>query len=495
MSHGRVLGWLVLPFLATPLLADTPDPYEAKVQALTHPRYAEREKAARDLVNAGEPALKALRAASTSADPELRTRAGAVAERIDRALRSERLLAAPKIAIKLDKVPLQQAVIDVGKKTGLRFQLEPTKDADFRRLVTLDTGEVPFWDAVQAFYRAAGLMENHLPPTGSPAQTEEMRKVRAIQRMRRMTEVPIGGESLLRLTDGKSALPVAATKAIRVQALPANFGENKFDAATGELTLHLGVDAAPSLPVQEIIGIEVRRATGDNRQVLAPAYPVQPVVAGFPGVEQLLVAKQIVVLADDMLVGELSGSGSRFPVTLKTGGMRPRELAELEGVVVARIVAPPEPIITVPDVFGKGKEHAWTTDSRSLHIEAANVGVAGSQIAATIRVRLVATDEAANEVLNFPVQVKGKLRPFLRINRRGGDLPVPDFQVRDSTGKLLKVTATATESGFDGSAASLTVQLRVEQSAEGLSGATLTLVGRRPVIVEMPFTLKDVPLP
>lgn len=493
MSHGRVLGWLVLPFLATPLLADTPDPYEVKVQALAHPRYAEREKAARDLVAAGEPALKALRAASTSADPELRTRAAAVAERIDRVLRSERLLAAPKIAIKLDKVPLQQAVIEVGKKTGLRFQLEPTKDADFRRLVTLDTGEVPFWDAVHAFYAAAGLMENYLPPPGTPAQTEEARKVRAIKRLQRMTEIPVGGESLLRLTDGKSALPVAATKAMRVQALPASFGENKFDAATDELTFHLSVDAAPSLPVQEIIGIEVRRATADRRQVLAPAYPAPPAVAGFYGAEQLLVAKQLVVLADEMLAGELSRSGSRFPVTLKTGGTRPRQLAELEGVVVAVVIAPPEPIITIPDVFGKGKEKSWTTDGRSLHIESANERQGFQQ--ATIRVRLVATADAANEVLNFPVQVKGKLRPFLRINRRSGDMAVPDFQVRDSTGKLLKVTTSVTESGFDGSAASLTVQLRVERPAEGLSGVTLTLEGRRPVIVEMPFVLKDVPLP
>src|SRR5262245_1321271 len=227
MVHGRVFGWLILPFFAMPLFADTPDPYEAKVQALAHPRYAEREKAARDLVAAGEPALKALRAASASADPELRTRAAAIAEQIDRALRSDRLLAAPKIAIKLDNVPLQQAVIEVGKKTGLRFQLEPTKDADFRRPVTLDTGEVPFWDAVQAFYLAAGLMENHLPPPGTAAQTDEVQRLRAVRRLRMMSEVYLPGENLIRLTDGKSSPPAATGKAIRVLALPVSFAQNK----------------------------------------------------------------------------------------------------------------------------------------------------------------------------------------------------------------------------------------------------------------------------
>jgi hypothetical protein len=493
MVHGRVLGLLLFPLLAAPLVAETPDPYEAKVQALAHPRYAERERAARDLVVAGEPALKALRAAATSPDPELRTRAAAIAETIARALRSERLLAAPKIAIKLDKVPLQQAVIEVAKKTGVRFQLEPSRDADFRRLVTLDTGEVPFWEAVQAFYAAAGLMENHGPPPGSTGQTDEVqKKVRAVRRLQVLSG-DIELHSFIRLTDGKSPNPVDNKKAIRVQAMPANFAQNKYDAATGELTFYVSVDAAPLIPVQEIIGIEVRRATADNRQALAPAYPGPPTQPGIIGVDQLLIAKQVVVLNGDVIMddGMVNGS-SRFPITLKTGGTRPHQLAELEGVVVARVIAPPEPIITVPDVFGKGKEQAWTTDSRSLHIEAANEGH-GSQ--ATLRVRLVATADAANEVLNIPVQVKGRARPFLRINRRAGDIALPDFQVRDASGKLLKVTPQAIEWGFDGSAAALTAQLRVERPAEGLSGATLSLVGRRPVLVEMPFVLKDVPLP
>src|SRR5947209_17808765 len=95
---------------ASPAAAQVPDPYEAKVRALAHPRYAEREKAARDLESAGETALKALRAAQTSNDEELRARAAAVAEKIDRAARSKRLLTAPTLALKLDRVPLRQAV-------------------------------------------------------------------------------------------------------------------------------------------------------------------------------------------------------------------------------------------------------------------------------------------------------------------------------------------------------------------------------------------------
>src|SRR5262245_38488390 len=103
MLCGRYPGILTWLLLAVPLAAQAPDSFDAKVQGLTHPRYAEREKAARELIAVGEPALKALRAVSTSPDPELRARAAYVAEKIDRAVRSERLLIAPKLALKFDK--------------------------------------------------------------------------------------------------------------------------------------------------------------------------------------------------------------------------------------------------------------------------------------------------------------------------------------------------------------------------------------------------------
>ena len=91
------LAWLLL--LASTAVAQPPDPFEAKVRDLSHPRYAEREKAARDLIAAGEPALKALKATLNSTDEELRSRAAAVAEKIERAVRTQRLLVAPLAAV------------------------------------------------------------------------------------------------------------------------------------------------------------------------------------------------------------------------------------------------------------------------------------------------------------------------------------------------------------------------------------------------------------
>jgi hypothetical protein len=497
MLRARLLGIVAVPLVASTLTAQ--DSFETKVQALAHPRYAEREKASRDLLSIGEPALKALRAAATSADPELRARAAAIAERIDRAVRSDRLLVAPKIALKLDKVPLQQAVTEVANKTGLRFQHDPEKDTNLQRPVTLDTGEVPFWQAVQAFYDAAGLVENDMLASESVGSSDErLVRERLVKLRLSRLEEPSG---FIRLTDSKSVsattsrTPAVIDKAIRVRALPTAFHQNKFDGATGEITFHLDVDAAPALTIQEIYGIEVRRAMADGRQLTAayPSTPLQPVHGAY---EQLLIAKQVVVVNGEMVLDGGTGSQTSYPVTLKTGDTRPRQLTTLEGVVVAQIVAPPEELLTISNVFGKDKPEARTADGVALSVQSASDG--GSTGQPVVRIRAASNVDSVNEFLNFPVQVKGRVRPFIRIKRLTGEMAVntPDLQFRDADGKPAKVMSSRIVSvRNDGVTWSQEVEFRLEKPAGGLNNVSLTLSARRPVMVEMPFILKDLLLP
>jgi hypothetical protein len=94
--------------------------------------------------------------------------------------------------------------------------------------------------------------------------------------------------------------------------------------------------------------------------------------------------------------------------------------------------------------------------------------------------------------------VKGRVRPFLRINRLSGEVATgtPEFQLRDADGKLLRVMATGlVDSTFDGMTLTQEVQLTFEKPAGGVEGISLSLNTRRSVVVEMPFVLKDVPLP
>jgi|GEM_PF-2188376 len=521
MLRRQLLAVVGSALLAAPLAAESPEPYEGKVRGLTNPRYAEREKAARELEAAGEPALKALKAAQTSGDEELRARAAVVAGKIERAVRSKRLLKAPTLTLKFDRVPLDQAVGELANKTGLRFMLEGPKVADVKRPVTVDTGEVPFWEAIHAFYRAAGLTEDDSPrdPTPSDAYTSSMR-VRRLS----VESMQVSGSQVSRLIDGKVE-PAATSSAFRVRALPARFAQNKFDDQKGEITLHLDVDSAPALHLLEIAGVELRKVVSDDRTVLAPAYPAREMSPLFGDIAWGGMQQQLVIVNGDLVIDGWNGSGgSHFPVTLKTGGSRPKQLAELHGVVVARVMTPPEPVLAVADVFGKAKGQVFRADGLTCQVTAVNptagevqppgrLSVPPRPVATTpappkraadpvavaaFSVRLVSTGEATSEILNLPIQIKGKLQPFIRFNRRTGATQphMPEFQVRDADGNLLRVLSSRqTESSFDGVTMTQEIQLTIDKPAKALDGVSFTLTSRRPATVEMPFVLNDVPLP
>jgi hypothetical protein len=491
MLHGRFLGLVGTTLLAAPLAAQTADPLAGKVQNLAHPRYAEREKAARELEAAGEPALAALKPALQSKDEELRARAAVVAERIERAVRSDRLLAPPKLALKFDKTPLDQAVREFSAKTQIRAMLDKTKIKNPDRTVTVDTGEVPFWEAVHAFYKAAELAEDDSPLTPSPVN-------RADTRAGRIRQLELNGGpgraamGVTRLADGPPVLPADLAHALRVRALPVNHTGNQYDETRGEVTFQLDVDSAPGVPLREVIGIEVRKVTADDGRELAAAHPVPP-IAAFGWEEQMLV-RQIAIASGDLEITDSTG-GSARAVTLKTGGLRPKKLAELRGVVVARVVAPPEPLVTLGQLLSKEGREA-SGEGMTVQVQGLKSDKDGRT---TVQLRLVTRTDLADDVLNLPIQLKGQVRQFIRINRgglRADPGKLPDFKVLDRAGQPLKgLSAQVTGMTFDGTTMAQDVRMSFDKPAAGLDDLSLVLLGKRTVAVEMPFVLKDVPLP
>jgi hypothetical protein len=486
MSRGRLLGIALLA--ASPLAAQTTDPFDVKVRNLAHPRYAEREKAARELEAAGEPALKALHEAAQSSDEELRGRAAAVAERIERTARSERLLTAPKVVLRFEKTPLNEAITEFGKKTQIRCELDKSKIKNSDRTVTLDTGEVPYWEAVHAFFEAAGLTEDNSPTDPKHAYNGGRRT--------RFEESPIrnpGIKTIFCLADGSDSAPMALGSAIRVRAMPANFALNKYDDIRGEVTFPLDLEAVPSLALREIIGIEVRKATAEDGRALVAAYPDPPAAVGL-GLNEQFVMQQLLVAAN----GNLATVGlpvlSAQPVTLKTNGIRPKKLTELQGVVVARVITPPEAIVTVPQLMRPGT-HETTADGMTVQVKNVTTGPDNRVV---VQVRLVSRMDQSDDVLNVPLQLKGRIRPFIRINRgsglAGGQLP--DFKIHDASGTPIRGLSAQVMGGeFDGTTMAQNVRLSFDRTPSTTDDQlSLVLMGKRAAVVEMPFTLRGVPL-
>ncbi len=496
--QGVLMNRLLIAPVAL-LIANLPlwagDAIETAIEKLGAPRYVEREKAVRELETIGEPALKALRAAQASTDEEVRVRAKAVAARIERTILSRRLLEPPKIGFKFKNVPLDQALAEVWVKTGVKFAYSPGAGSDPQRHITVDISDRPFWEAIDAFLMATGLTESKAAPM-PVVSAENMSRpiVRGVVNGRRLTSIRGGtptAKDTLTLTDGTNSLPAFTDKSIRVRMVPTG---TKFDAGKDELTLMLDVDPIPTLQVQDILGVEVRRVATDDRRLLAAAYPVPEMSADY----QFAAAQfqQLVIVNGDIhaSTGNMLDDRS-FPVVLKAPGTRPRKLAEFEGIVFARVVVPSEPVITIDHVLAvetKGK--VFQNDEWSMSVVSAEVAGPGR---ATVRVRIVAS--TTNDEMMFPVRVRGRVQPFLRINgavRQAPD-PRPDLRFRDEKGNALRMISNSiirSEASVDGSF-TREVEIRLELPTDRTPDVSLSFLERRAVTIEMPFKLKDVVIP
>src|SRR5262249_1169655 len=118
-----------------------------------------REKATKELEAIGTPALKALREAAKDGDAEVKARAKKLLEQIEKKAATEKALAPTKVKLTFKDTPLADAVSEFNKKSGYPITVPDPENKLKDRKVTLDTGEVTFWEAFDKFCEKAGLVE------------------------------------------------------------------------------------------------------------------------------------------------------------------------------------------------------------------------------------------------------------------------------------------------------------------------------------------------
>jgi len=123
--------------------------------------FEERDQATGALEAIGEPALDALRkAASSHADAEVRMRAGMLVRTIELRATSSSVLKPRRVHLVYKDVPVPEAVADFARKTGYAIVLNDPENKLAERKITLDTGDVTFWEAFDQFCDKAGLVED-----------------------------------------------------------------------------------------------------------------------------------------------------------------------------------------------------------------------------------------------------------------------------------------------------------------------------------------------
>src|SRR5262249_13909352 len=150
-------------------------------------QYSEREAAERELDAAGPTALPALKRAAQSDDAEVRRRAEALVQQIEKRVETAKLLEPRTVRLVYRHQPVAEAVADFAHQTGFPLQIggnTPQGNISVKpinRKITLDTGAVPFWEAFDRLCREAGLVEHHLVPKKQTAAAPVSREQQLAQ--------------------------------------------------------------------------------------------------------------------------------------------------------------------------------------------------------------------------------------------------------------------------------------------------------------------------
>jgi hypothetical protein len=134
-----------------------PDP-PALVSQLGAARYADREAASLALERLGRAALPALRGARDARDPEIRTRAAGLVQKIESAL----LTQPTRVRLDFDNTPLQEVARLLSQQTGFKVALSPENHPSWRRqrVKIRESEPIDFWKAVDLLCDAANLQYN-----------------------------------------------------------------------------------------------------------------------------------------------------------------------------------------------------------------------------------------------------------------------------------------------------------------------------------------------
>jgi len=129
------------------------------IEDLGSDEFEERQKAFEQLGKIGAPALEALRKATESKDAEVRKKAKQLVAVIAKDVEGKAILTAKPVHLVYKDTPIKEAVADFVKQTGYLIVLHDPENKLKDKKITLDTGKVGFWAALDKFCEVAELTE------------------------------------------------------------------------------------------------------------------------------------------------------------------------------------------------------------------------------------------------------------------------------------------------------------------------------------------------
>jgi hypothetical protein len=457
---------------ATPPARLTPEQINTLVARLGSREFKAREAAGLALEGLGSKALPALAAARDNEDPEIRRRAVVLAERIEQRVKSARILRPKYVQLVCKNMTVPDAVAELAKKSGFAVQLDANaRGRLLSRKLTIDTGEVSFWEALDRLCAKAGLVET--PPKEQPQQAYNPYGGWGYNPYQRQQHTP----GPITLTDGKpEKLPTAYVGAVRVRLLSPRHPLVGFGKDDDETMFGLEVESEPRLQWRGVGGLRILRAVDDNGLTM-----IQPsLYVGDQSVQESLIANVAWFDGSGWQNGGGGGESHQVPVRLRLRGKPSHRLAELRGLLTARVQSPPQDLITIPNVL-KANGTYKGPDNRIVKITGVKRESNG-----TITFHM---HEEQTVVMNGGGMFFGGWMMW------GGGQSNSGWTLQDSKGKKVSLTGNNQGTSFNGMTISQDTTFTCQLSKSFTEPIKLVLTGTQTLTVDVPFTLRDVPLP
>jgi hypothetical protein len=462
------------------------DPVQAKqiarmIEQLGSPKYAARQAADRALDQQAAAALPALSRAVKSTDPEVRWHARDLIAKIGRRIERDKLLAATRLHLVYKDTPVADAVADLAKKSGFVIQIEGDKSKLVGRKITLDTGETTFWQAFDQFCARAELSER-----GLMLAHKVNPRNRIISRYQYQKTRPKADPRLFVLDAKPSALPTAYFHGLRVRALPPTVPLRDLTTTNGEKVLVLEAALEPRTRLHDLHGLRINRATGEHGRAVAFALmllrdPLDSAFAYNP------YGRAVPLYVQQLEHGMDEGNFRRILLRIKGATC----LKELQGVLLVEVDKPSETLFTVENILKAVNKSFNTTDGGSVTLIDARRQTNGD---VHLQIRTVYPLQGFNgiRIMNGFVQVRRQI---------GGawealGLKPEQLKLQDARGRAFRL-ARVSSRGFTFAPGGMTQRLTlVYQPANDAAGASkLVYFGAGTTVLEVPFTLTNVPLP
>ncbi|HEV3260092.1 MAG TPA: HEAT repeat domain-containing protein [Gemmataceae bacterium] len=476
-------GLCALPAPAAPPAKPSFESINALVARLGSGKFKERQAATRELDALGAAALDSLRTAAADPDAEVRRRATALADRIEKRIETAQILTPTRFRFVCKDKPVVDAVAEFSRRTGFAVQIDPAgRTVLGSRRVTVDTGSTTFWDAFEKFCAKAGLVE--AAPKTKPQPMNPYGNGMFVTSYYNPYGRTVSGPMMLEA--GKPEhIPTCLAGAVRVKVLSTRIPLLGHARDEGETLFGLEVDHEPQMQWQGVVGMRILKAIDDHGINLP-----QPNLYVGESASNPYEAMGMVVWSMDGSYSQPQPKDPRqVPVHLRLPRYRSKKLRQLSGVVSAQVVSPPMPLITVHDVLRAAGRTINGPDGHLIKVIDAK-----RQLNGQVRIQVRIDTRRPNFGGGPAMMVMGGGMMAMESSPSSagpGNLALKDAQGRSFP--LVKVEKQNWLPSPSGTSQESTLVYQAPRNqAEALK---LVYTGTRSLVIDVPFTLKDVALP